>query len=126
MDWFSIDMPQGSLADGAYHRLCRAFQRAFIDAGAPSDLALFAVRPGEAVRRLYLTPSSVRYVPELIRRHEGRRCVAPAASAVTLVYGVPGAASLLRCGDEQPPDQERPSEQPIIRLLSSSRTAATR
>lgn len=125
MDWFSIDMPQGSLTDGAYHRLCRAFQRAFIDAGAPSDLALFAARSGEAKRRLYLTPSSVRYVPDLIRRHDGHRCAAPEAPAVTLVYGVPGAVSLLP-RDAQAQEEQRPSPNSIAPFLEESRRASTR
>lgn len=107
MDWYSIDMPPGSLANGAYHKLCRTFQRAFIDAGAPNDLALFALRSGEELRRLFLTPSSPRYVPELIRRYGGYPCTPPAASAVTLVYGVPGAMALLARVDDSP-DGGRP------------------
>lgn len=123
MDWFSIDMPQRSMTDGAYHRLCRAFQRAFIDAGAPVDLALFALRPGKTVRRLYLTPSSARYMPELIRRHNGCRCAAPDATAVTLVYGVPGAQALLEAeGSMATAPSREPSIYPIGRRSRATST----
>lgn len=125
MDWFSIDMPPGSLENGVYHRLCRAFQHAFISAGAPTDLALFAVRHREACRRLYLTPSSVRYVPELIRHHDGHRCAVPEASAVTLVYGVPGATALLSRRDTRPIQEERSTKTSIYQLTGGHRAVST-
>ncbi len=125
MEWFFIDMPSSSLKDGAYHRFCRAFQRAFINAGAPADLALFAVKNGEARRRLYLTPSSIRYVPELIRLYDGHRCVVPDASTVTLVYGVPRAASLLSPRDEQPEHDERSKRSSMYQIVRGRRAAST-
>lgn len=95
MEWYSIDMPAASLKSGAYHKFCRAFQHAFIDAGAPEDLAMYAMRRSDRNRRLYLTPSSGTYVPDLIRSHGGRPCSAPDESSVTLVYGVAGSRRLL-------------------------------
>lgn len=128
MDWYSIDMPQGSMASGSYHRACRAFQRAFIDAGAPSDLALFARRPSEAVPRLYLTPSSARYVPDLIRRYSGCRCTVPDAGSVTLVYGVPGARALLAENEtfsSGPSDAGSSNQETSIYPIRRGRSAAS-
>lgn len=132
MQWFLIDMPQTSLADGDYHRLCRQFQKAFIDAGAPADLALFARRssgadPREATssRRLYLSPQSGTYVPDLIRHYHGRTCGIPEPSSVTLIYGVPGARSLLngiRSTREQPAQR---AETPIYPLNHTPEAAST-
>ncbi len=98
MTWFLIDMPAASLTDGGYHRLCRSFQKAFIDAGAPADLALFATREASEKRHLYLSPCSGLYMADLIHEYDGRPCDRPDAALVTLVYGVPGAVSLLDAG----------------------------
>lgn len=110
MQWYSIDMPRDSLTNGGYHRLCRRFQRAFIDAGAPADLALFAMRGSDNERRIYLSPVSVTYVPDLIRTYGASPCEVPAASTVTLVYGAPGAQKLLESPDQPAePSDENPS-----------------
>lgn len=96
MAWYSIDMPEDSVVDGVYHRFCRRFQKAFISAGAPPELALFACRNRTSTgRRLYLTPSSPGYLPDLIQSYGAEPCDVPQAGAVTLVYGVPGAKSML-------------------------------
>lgn len=101
MAWYSIDMPEDSVTDGGYHRLCRQFQKAFISAGAPAELALFACRNGTSSgRRLYLTPSSPGYVPDLVQAYGAEPCDVPEAGTVTLVYGVPGAKTLLSASDE--------------------------
>ena len=129
MKWFLIDMPQTSLTDGDYHRLCRQFQKAFIDAGAPAELALFAQRTSESrptasSRRLFLSPQSSHYVPDLIRDYKGRLCVGPEASSVTLIYGVPGARSLLnnvRSGRDNPGLR---SETPIYPLTHTQEAAS--
>lgn len=101
MAWYSIDMPEESVTDGGYHRFCRQFQRAFIGAGAPPEMALFACRNVTAHgRRLYLTPSSTGYVPDLVRSYGAEPCAVPESGAVTLVYGVPGAKTLLSSPDD--------------------------
>lgn len=123
MNWYLIDMPQASLTDGAYHRLCREFQHAFIKAGAPADLALFAKRGSATSRRLYLSPQSHSYVPDIIRHFGGRPCDVPDPSNVTLVYGVPGALTLL----DRAPDYEAPMSRrdTAIYPIRSTRTAAS-
>ena len=101
MAWYSIEMPEESITDGGYHRFCRQFQKAFIGAGAPADLALFAHRNGSSTgRRLYLTPCSSGYVPELVNAYGAEPCEVPKEDTVTLVYGVPGAKTLLTVQDE--------------------------
>ena len=101
MAWYSIEMPEESITDGGYHRFCRQFQKAFIGAGAPPDLALFARRNGTSTgRRLYLTPCSSGYVPELVNDYGAEPCDVPEEDTVTLVYGVPGAKTLLTVKDE--------------------------
>lgn len=96
MAWYSIDMPETSVSDGVYHRFCREFQRAFIGAGAPPDLALFACRKKRPERRrLYLSPCAVSYLPELMQIYGAQPCGVPDGEAVTLVYGVPSARTLL-------------------------------
>ncbi len=101
MAWYSIDMPEESVTDGGYHRFCRQFQKAFIGAGAPPDLALFACRNGTSSgRRLYLTPCSPGYLPDLVQCYGAEPCAVPEPGAVTLVYGVPGAKALLSVQDD--------------------------
>lgn len=96
MAWYSIDMPEESVTDGGYHRFCRQFQKAFIGAGAPPEMALFACRDRSVSgRRLYLTPSSSDYVPDLVQYYGAEPCAVPESSTVTLVYGVPGSKTLL-------------------------------
>lgn len=124
MTWYLIDMPPASLTDGAYHRLCRRFQKAFIDAGAPVDLALFARRDSAPARRLYLSPCSGSYVPDLIRHYDGRPCSIPQASSVTLIYGVPGARALLNGVSPDRDDSFRRSEAPIYPLTRSQEAAS--
>ena len=124
MTWYQIDMPPTSLTDGAYHRLCRQFQKAFIDAGAPTDLALFARRDSTSVRRLYLSPPSWSYVPELIRHYKGRPCSIPDPATVTLIYGVPGARALLNGLSQEPESDLRRAEAPIFPLTRSHEAAS--
>lgn len=124
MTWYSIDMPQASLTDGAYHRLCRQFQKAFIEAGAPADLALFAQRDGVPARRLFLSPCSGSYVPELISHYKGRPCASPDASSVTLIYGVPGARSLLKSGRSIPDGPLQRAQTPIYPLTRPQEAAS--
>lgn len=124
MTWYLIEMPPASLTDGEYHRLCREFQKAFIDAGAPVDLALFARRESVPTRSLYLSPPSGSYVPELIRHYGGRPCGIPDASTVTLVYGVPGARGLLSDPNAHAKSSSRPAEASIYPLTPSSEAAS--
>ena len=101
MAWYSIDMPEESVTDGGYHRFCRQFQKAFIGAGAPPEMALFACRDRSiSGRRLYLTPSSQEYVPDLVQYYGAEPCTVPESSTVTLVYGVPGSKTLLSLADD--------------------------
>lgn len=100
MAWYSIDMPESSVSDGVYHRLCREFQKAFISAGAPPELALFACRNSRPHRRrLYLSPLAASYVAELLQVYAAKPCRVPDADSVTLVYGVPNARTLLSIPD---------------------------
>ncbi len=94
MPWFKLHIAEG--AGRSFQSLCRAFQRAFISAGAPADMALFtgsASRDG--TREVYLSSGSHPYVEDLIRHHRGHTCTAPDPETVTMVYGVPGAESRL-------------------------------
>lgn len=124
MNWFLIDMPHGSLTDGAYHRLCRQFQRAFIDAGAPEELALFARREPAASRQLYLSPMSSAYVPELISKYGGRPCDVPDPAAVTLVYGIPGAQTLLHRSKTHSALPKKRRDTAIYPLVSARKAAS--
>lgn len=103
MTWYAIEITEACLLGGAYHRLCRAFQQAFIAAGAPADMALFAGRGAfDESRVVYLSPASVPILGELIAEYDGRPCDCPDAGLVTLVYGVPGVkARLLESPAEQ-------------------------
>lgn len=101
MAWYSIDMPEESVTDGGYHRFCRQFQKAFIGAGAPPEMALFACRDRSiSGRRLYLTPSSQDFVPDLVQYYGAEPCGVPESSTVTLVYGVPSSKTLLSSADD--------------------------
>ena len=127
MAWYVIDMPETSLTDGVYHRFCRKFQRAFIDAGAPPELALFAERNTiTEQRRLYLSPLSESYVGDIMREYDAATCRAPSPESVTLVYGVPGAQTLLN--QPEPIQQEMPArrkEMPTIYPFTRGRAVAS-
>lgn len=104
MTWYSIEITESCILGGAYHRLCRAFQHAFIAAGAPPEMALLAQRIGlDDTRRVFISPASVSYLGNLIDEYDGEPCACPASEDVTLVYGVPGAkASLLTRSTDVP------------------------
>ena len=127
MAWYVIDIPEESMWDGDYHRFCREFQRAFIDSGAPPDLALFAQRdPSSHGRRLYLSPHSHGIIPDLMQTYEARPCISPDASTVTLVYGVPGAQALLSQPDHAAADAPaKRKETSTIYPISRGRSVAT-
>ena len=95
MVWYRVDMTVDSLRDGAFHRLCREFQQAFIANGAPNEMALFAqAEPSDGTRRVYFTPGCTSYVQQLIDGYGGRPCATPDDGALTLMFGVPGAESV--------------------------------
>lgn len=96
MNWYAIDITESCMLGGAYHKLCRDFQHAFIAAGAPPEMALMAQRMRvDAARRVYISPESLPYVGELVEAYGGRPCSRPNVEEVTLVYGVPGAKDRL-------------------------------
>jgi hypothetical protein len=92
MTWFKATITESCILGGAFHRLCREFQRAFISAGAPADMALFAQTfvLGDS-REIFFSPGSIPYVAELVRLFDGRPCAAPDVNDLTMVYGVPGS-----------------------------------
>jgi hypothetical protein len=93
MTWFKTTITESCILGGAFHRLCREFQRAFISAGAPADMALFAQTMvlGDS-REIYFSPGSVPYVAELVRLFDARPCSSPNIQDLTMVYGVPGSS----------------------------------
>jgi hypothetical protein len=96
MVWYRVDMTIESLRDGVFHRLCREFQQAFIANGAPHEMALFAQAvPSDGTRRVYFTPGCSTYVQPLIDGYGGTPCNVPEESALTLMFGVPGAESVV-------------------------------
>lgn len=125
MAWYSIDMPEESVTDGGYHRFCRQFQKAFIGAGAPPELALFACRDRSiSGRRLYLTPSSSDYVPDLVQYYGAEPCSVPESNTVTLVYGVPSSKTLLSTSDDTSMTSSQISVQSVRRPVPASLTSA--
>lgn len=96
MNWYRIDIEERCVLGGAYHSLCRAFQQAFIHAGAPPDMALFAQTYSfDNRRQVYLSPGSRPRVPELLEAYGARPAQPPDATEVSLVFGAPGAEGLL-------------------------------
>lgn len=92
MTWYQVDITESCVLGGEYHRLCRQFQREFIGAGAPPDMALFAETiPLSDTRKVYFSPGSLPYVQSLIEAFGGQTCSCPNGTDVTLVYGVPDA-----------------------------------
>ena len=85
-----------SVQNGAFHRLCREFQQAFIAHGAPDEMALFAqTEPSDGARHVYFTPGCSTYVKPLIEDYGGMPCTLPDDASLTLVFGVPGAESVV-------------------------------
>ncbi len=98
MHWFRVDISESCILGGDYHRLCRAFQQAFIKNGAPNEMALFVESlPLENQRRVFLSPGSMQYLQSLLEGYEGTPCNGPDGN-VTLVYGVPEARMHLLSG----------------------------
>ena len=101
MDWYSVAITEACARNGEYHRLCRRFQQAFIAAGAPSEMAMFAqTAVRDSVRKVYFSPGSLPYVQGLVEQYRGACCESPMASEVTLVFGVPGAEDRLLEGHD--------------------------
>lgn len=94
--WFQVTITEARVLGGVFHRLCRDFQRAFIDAGAPAEMALFVRTILMSDERIvYFSPGSVGYVSDLIRAHGGHPAEAPDERHVTLLFGVPDADTML-------------------------------
>jgi len=117
MGWYRVDVSIDRLHDGVFHRLCRAFQRAFIAHGAPDEMALFAESAlGDGSRRMYFSPGSTSYVGPLIEECGASPCDPPHETGLTLVFGVPGteAGMLGASGDgaasEQPLELNDPRD----------------
>jgi hypothetical protein len=91
MPWNYIEINEPAVLGGAYHRLCRQFQQAFIAASAPADMAMFVENAPSDTRRIYFSPGCVRYVSDLILDFGGCECDPPDVSSVILVYGTPEA-----------------------------------
>ena len=93
-NWFCVEMEPAARA--SFLRLCRQFQRAFMRAGAPDNMALFArtTESGEAYE-LYFSPECESYVDHLIEDHDGVPCRPPQSEAMTLLFGIPDAKSQL-------------------------------
>lgn len=113
MNWYCVDLSANCIAEGLYHRLCREFQKSFIAAGAPPEMALFAQTvPNDGRRKVYFSPGSVHYVNALIELLSGVPCKEPEQDVVTLVFGVPEARTRLlgtiRVTDEPEFEEERP------------------
>lgn len=114
--WFKVTITESCILGGLFHRLCREYQRAFIAAGAPADMALFAQTYvlGDS-REIYFSPGSMPYVAELVNIHGGRPCAEPDLSQVTMVYGVPGADVSLFNGHEVTPSSSSPGRVAMAR-----------
>jgi hypothetical protein len=113
MSWYAIEISEACILGGAYHRLCRAFQHAFIAAGAPPEMALLARRVGLGeARRVYISPASVPYLGTLLDEYRGDPCDCPEFDEVTLVYGVPGAKARLLVEARETASEPRPEAVP--------------
>ena len=94
--WYRVVLDEPYLLAGTYHRLCRQFQRAYIAAGAPSDMALFASKDARAdTRPVFFSPSSRDHASALLDHYHAEPCVAPSPEGVTLLYGAADAVPLL-------------------------------
>lgn len=116
--WSKVTITESCVLGGKFHSLCRDFQRAFIAAGAPEAMALYAqTYVLEDSRDIYFSPGSLPYVEELVRMHQGIPCTAPRPTDVTMVYGVPGADNTVFDGH---------SDKPVIRRAGMPRVAMAR
>lgn len=116
--WSKVTITESCVLGGTFHSLCRDFQRAFIAAGAPDSMALYAqTYVLEDSRDIYFSPGSYPYVEELIRLHNGTPCSAPRPTEVTMVYGVPDADGRIFPGYQ---------DKPAVRRVGMPRVAMAR
>lgn len=95
MTWYCVEIEESYLLGGRFHQLCRDFQRAFMAAGGPEEMALFAqTNPDEDMRRVFFSPGCVRYARDLMERHQGFFCARPEAQSITLLFGISEAFNL--------------------------------
>ncbi len=88
--WIRVTLNDRRVLGGSFHRLCRGFQQAFIAAGAPRGMAMFAIVDGDQ-RSVYFSPESLHHVQDLVDDHDGEPCDAPDTRDLTMIFGVPGA-----------------------------------
>lgn len=94
--WYQIDIDESWLSAGRLHRLCRQFQRAYIRAGAPAEMALFALRDTcNTSRCLYVSPAARTHAADLLDAYAARPCSRPAIEHLTLLYGPPDVEHVL-------------------------------
>lgn len=124
MDWYYVDITEDRVEDGEYHRLCRQFQQAFIAAGAPPEMALFAqMALRDNIRKVYFSPGSVHYVKQLIDTYGGNPCDGPERSKVTLVFGVPDAGWALLGAAEVENGDGASERYPVLYPVAEQRTS---
>ena len=99
--WIRVTLNDRRVLGGSFHRLCRGFQQAFIAAGAPRGMAMFAIVEGDQ-RSVYFSPESLRHVQELVEHHEGEPCDVPDSRDLTMIFGVPGADADIFGASEAP------------------------
>ncbi|HET6567558.1 MAG TPA: hypothetical protein VFG50_06300 [Rhodothermales bacterium] len=123
MMWYSVDITGKLVQDGDYHRLCRQFQQAFIAAGAPPEMALFAQMTfQDNVRKVYFSPGSVPYVRSLIESYHGDPCDCPESDNITLMFGVPNAGWALLESVEADSSETIGKRQLSLHVISEHRT----
>src|SRR5690625_6721764 len=88
--WIGVPLNDGRVLDGPSPRLSRGFQQAFLAAGAPRGMAMFAIVDGDQ-RSVYFSPESLHHVQDLVDDHDGEPCDAPDTRDLTMIFGVPGA-----------------------------------
>lgn len=86
MGWYKAALPASQL-----NLLAEQFDKLWMAAGHPRDMALFGIRAlgeisGEEVE-VYFSPGSLKYAKELIERCQGLECEQPPASNLALIAG---------------------------------------
>lgn len=97
MVWFRIDVSQHEEDERPLFQLCRTFQHAFMQQGAPPEMALFAQCADEEgpSHALFVSARSTTMLQVILKRFGGVPCEAPSAQDVTLLFGVPDASRRL-------------------------------
>jgi len=87
MSWYEVILSSEQVGEGISEKIQSDFEKLFVKAGKPPEMALFCDTFPVPQFAMYFSPVSAHYCSELISAYSGDACEKPNSSEVTLLVG---------------------------------------